>query len=196
VTVADLSSFLPGDTVNRVTSLALLMLLGLPLTALAQGSPMVRVTGTEGMYMSAAYDNLTNGKTLGIDALFGTRSRFGIGLRYAEYPISDQSESLVSGGADLVLDMTSPRGFYVEARGGYEVQGFDVVDTRYVYQGFHAGGVAGWLQAFGPVWADVGIELGYFSSFAAWANDTALDDSLSGVNLGLRLGIALAPGGE
>lgn len=179
----------------KTASLLLATLLPLlPGSASAQGSPLLRVTGSAGMWTSDTYDNLTVGRDLGVDLLFGRDLRFGVGARLAEYPYDGEAETLVTGGVDLVLASVRPSGFYVEGRGGYQAQGFDVSSTRYAYQGFNVGGGIGFLQPFGPAFFDIGLEAAYFSSFAAWANDNELDDTLSGTRVGLRLGLALGGG--
>lgn len=161
----------------------------------AQGSPLVRVTGTMDSYLTEAHDNLEPGYSFGADVLFGGRTKIGLGLSYGDYVIAGQPESLVQGGLDIIL-LQDAGDVYFEGRLGYEAQAFDVIDTRYAYEGVHAGGALGWLQSMGPVLADVGVSLGYYSSFAAWANDNELDDTLTGARLGLRLGMAFTPGGR
>lgn len=171
---------------------AILLTSAPPQAAAAQTEPFqFRVTGGTFQLLGDDYFELEPGLGFALDLIFpGSGVRFGLGAEYAEFPIENEEERLVSGALDAFLDLYFGAGVFMELRGGFERQAWDVLATRYHVNGVRGGGGLGFRLPAGRV-AEVEMVLsgGYFLGLTGTFNGEEMGYLESGPRLALRAGV-------
>jgi len=180
-------------TSNRVfvnLGAAILLAMGGPMAAEGQQPFQLRIGASGSALQGYDYSNLEIGGSWSLDLLFpGNSARLGLGIEYAEYPITDEEERLVMGAADLIL--ISGSSMYLELRGGVELQGWDEPGVRYVTQGMRGGGGIGVQIPLAGLALDLAVFGNYFLGLTALANGDEVLYTESGPRYGLRATLLL-----